>query len=115
MASGLRAPITILSTVYAGYFGAVMATGIVSLALHLAGSEALSTALMWAAAGIWFVLTSAYVVRAILRADPMTRDLSDPETMFAFFTVTAGSNVLATRLALAGVSFLPLMLGGIGV
>ena len=85
-----------------GYFALVMATGIVSVGLYLVGFEALSTALLWIAAVSYVVLWVLYVWRAISHRQAMLDDLRGPEMAFAYFTVVAGTGVLAVRLLHSG-------------
>ena len=85
-----------------GYFALVMATGIVSVGLYLVGFEALSTALLWIAAVSYVVLWVLYVWRAISHRQAMLHDLRGPEMAFAYFTVVAGTGVLAVRLLHSG-------------
>lgn len=85
-----------------GYFALVMATGIVSVGLYLVGFEALSTALLWIAAVSYVVLWVLYVWRAISHRQAMLHDLRGPELAFAYFTVVAGTGVLAVRLLHSG-------------
>ena len=85
-----------------GYFAVVMGTGIVSVGLLLVGFETLSTALLWIAAVSYVVLWVLYVWRAIAHRQAMLHDLRGPEMAFAYFTVVAGTGVLAVRLLHSG-------------
>src|SRR5690625_1542787 len=85
-----------------GYFALVMGTGIVSVGLYLVGFEAFSTALLWIAAVSYVVLWVLYVWRAISHRQAMLHDLRGPELAFAYFTVVAGTGVLAVRLLHSG-------------
>lgn len=85
-----------------GYFALVMGTGIVSIGLHLNGFELPSAILLWIAAASYVVLWVLYIWRAISHRNAMLRDLRGPEMAFAYFTVVAGTNVLAVRLAQEG-------------
>lgn len=82
-----------------GYFALVMGTGIVSIGLHLTGFDLLSIVLLWIAAVSYVVLWVLYIWRAITHRSNMLQDLRGPEMAFAYFTVVAGTNVLAVRMA----------------
>src|SRR5690625_4638751 len=85
-----------------GYFALVMATGIVSVGLHKIGLEAPSLVLLAIAAVSYAVLWILYIWRAVAYRQAMVRDLRGPEAAFAYFTVVAGTDVLAVRLISAG-------------
>lgn len=85
-----------------GYFALVMATGIVSIGLHDVGAMALSVALMWIAAVAYAVLWVLFIWRAIAFPHHVRSDLRNPEIAFAYFTVVAGTDVLAVRLVQQG-------------
>lgn len=85
-----------------GYFALVMGTGIVSIGLHLVGVEVPSLILLWIATVSYVVLWVLYIWRAITHRAAMLHDLRGPEMAFAYFTVVAGTNVLAVRLTQEG-------------
>lgn len=95
-----------------GYFALVMATGIVSIALRDAGAglpapaaalaAGLSAALLSIAIAAYLVLWVLFAWRAIAFPHHLRADLRSPEQAFGFFTVVAGTDVLAVRLAQAG-------------
>ena len=95
----LRAEIEHLSP---GYFALVMATGIVSIGLDLGGIVVLSRVLLWLTAASFVVLWVLYIWRAVTHRSAMLHDFRDPETAFAYFTVVAGTDVLAVRLLQEG-------------
>ncbi|WP_218004709.1 tellurite resistance/C4-dicarboxylate transporter family protein [Microtetraspora niveoalba] len=84
------------------YFALVMATGIISVDLRTAHATALSAALMWVAAAAYAVLLALTLARIAAYPRRLLRDLHDPHRGFGFFTFTAGTDVLGTRLALDG-------------
>lgn len=91
-----------VATLHPGYFALVMATGMVSVGLSVVGLPGLSLAALWLTIGSYgglLVLTGWRL--AAFRTD-MVADLTDPRRGFGFFTFVAGTNVLGTRLALAG-------------
>lgn len=103
-------------TLHPGYFALVMATGIVSVGLR-DRVPALSAALMWLTAAAYLVLVILYLWRVAAFGKEMRRDLVDPARGFAFFTFTAGTDVLGTRLAAAGhlgTAMALLVVGGVG-
>lgn len=85
-----------------GYFALVMGTGILSVGLHAVGLEAPSLLLLFIAAFAYVVLWILYIWRAVSYREAMLRDLRGPEMAFAYFTVVAGTDVLAVRLIQAG-------------
>jgi tellurite resistance protein TehA-like permease len=97
-----------------GYFALVMATGIVSVTAAYLHLDRLSAGLLAVTALCWLVLAVGYVWRAVAATADFVADLRAPERAFAFFTVVAGSEVLATRLAFDGHRLLALPLSGVG-
>lgn len=88
----------VFASVPAGSGSVVMATGIVSIALHLTGWRTLSAVLLVAAAACWLVLAGLFAFRVVtdlprIRAD--TRDVGS-------LTSVAAAGVLGTRADLAG-------------
>ncbi len=100
---------------YTGYFAAVMATGIVSSALLLHGRAAASDLLLMIASFLYVALWGAYVKRTVRDPRGMWRDMTNPATTFGFFTIVAGSNVLAVRFLLAHWIGVALGLGAVGI
>ncbi|WP_238396316.1 tellurite resistance/C4-dicarboxylate transporter family protein [Mycolicibacterium sp. CBMA 234] len=89
-------------TLEPGYFAVVMATGIVSTAMHLHGLDAVSELLLWIAGAAYVVLVAGNLARIILFGADFRADLADPQRSFTMFTFVAGTNVLGTRLAAQG-------------
>lgn len=85
-----------------GYFALVMGTGIVSIGLRATGFDVASLVLLCIAALCYVVLWVLYLWRAIRYREQMLTDLRGPEMAFAYFTVVAGTDVLAVRLAQQG-------------
>jgi tellurite resistance protein TehA-like permease len=85
-----------------GYFGFVMATGIVSTGAFLVGPSWLSLALLVIAAAGFAVLAVMLAARLVRFRSRVVADLEAPERAFGFFTVPAGIDVLAVRFAFAG-------------
>ncbi|MCV7260768.1 tellurite resistance/C4-dicarboxylate transporter family protein [Mycobacterium shimoidei] len=86
-------------TLHPGYFALVMATGIVSIAMHNHGAYPLSVALLWLACGAFAVLLIVTAVRIIAFRADLIADLQDPRRAFGSFTFVAAADVLGTRLA----------------
>lgn len=80
-----------------GAFAFVMATGIVSTALAAEGLRAISAVLLVVGIAGYLALWAAYAWRLVRRRQRVVRDLAGPQG-FAFLTVVAASNVLASRL-----------------
>lgn len=87
-----------LATLDSGYFALVMATGIVSIGTRLLGHEWVAEVLLWVTAVGWVVLMGAYVARAVRFPKRFAASLRAPSSAVAYFTVVAGTNVLATAL-----------------
>lgn len=97
-------------TLYPGYFAAVMGTGIVSIALLLAGARWLSDALLVVACVFLAFLVFAYGFRALRFWSAVWADALDPSKTFGYFTFIAALGVLATRFALGGGTLVPAIL-----
>ncbi|SDS04995.1 Tellurite resistance protein TehA [Brevibacterium siliguriense] len=96
------------STLAPGCFASVMATGIVSIGAELKGLPTLSIALFWLAVVLYVFFTVLTVVRILRYRNAVRADLHDPSRAFGFFTIVAGTNVLATGLV--GFGMIPLAL-----
>src|SRR5437868_221318 len=93
--NGLRDRIASFPAVY---FSMVMATGIVSIAVHLAGIPILGYALMWLNAGLYCLFLLLLIGRIALQPESLLRDLSNFRVAPGLFTVVAGTSVLARQL-----------------
>jgi tellurite resistance protein TehA-like permease len=82
-----------------GYFGLVMATGIVSQAMKLDGATRLSGIMLGIAILAYLALAVLYVWRLARHQGVIRADSHDPLRVFGFFTLAAGSDVLSVRLA----------------
>ncbi len=111
----LREPARLLpraiATLDPGYFAFVMATGIVSIGTHLLGYDLLSEVILGFAAAGFLLLLAAYLARFVFFGPFVRQSAADPTVAMAYFTVVAGTDVLATRFALAGH---PLVAFGLG-
>lgn len=89
-----------LATMFPGYFALVMATGIVSIAAHFEGLEAVSRVLFWVNvlfAAILWALTGA---RFVLHRDLFIADLTSHARSVLFLTMVAGTCVLGSQFAI---------------
>lgn len=77
----------------------VMATGIVSVALGLAGSPDLSAALLWVAVAAFAVLIAASAWRVAAFSQDVRAELRRPDRLFSYFAFPGAASVLGTRLA----------------
>ncbi|MEO7002197.1 MAG: tellurite resistance/C4-dicarboxylate transporter family protein [Ktedonobacterales bacterium] len=102
-------------SLYTGYFACVMATGIVSVALLLNHTLALSY-ILWALGFVFLAfLVVVYILRGVRFPQELKRDLHNPATAFGFFTFVAALGVMATRSALGGWTLAPGILTVIAV
>lgn len=81
-----------------GYFALVMGTGILSIAVHEAGASRLALIPLGIAAVAYGVLVVLFVARWFRHGDRLRADARNPETAFAFFTIVAGTDVVAVGL-----------------
>ena len=77
----------------------VMATGIVSVALRLAGSPDLSLALLWVAGVAFALLVVASAWRVLAFGRDVRAELRRPDRVFSYFAFPAAASVLGTGLA----------------
>jgi tellurite resistance protein TehA-like permease len=93
---------TAIASLTPGYFALVMASGIISVGMHLEGFDLLSRVLLGICATAFVVLLALNVVRFASYRAEVVEDFMDPRRGFGFFTFVAGTNVLGVRLSLAG-------------
>lgn len=101
-----------LASMESGYFAAVMATGIVSIGLRLLGHTVLAEIMLVATIVAFVILLPAYLMRAARFPRRFMASLKDPSSAVAYFTLVAGTNVLATALLAHGTWLLSTILGG---
>lgn len=87
-------------TLNPGYFALVMATGIVSIAMHNHDLAGPSAALLWLAAAAYLVLVLLTGWRIVAFGSAFAADFGDPRRAFGFFTLVAATDVLGTRLTI---------------
>ena len=100
-----------LATLDPGYFALVMATGIVSIGSRLLGHNLIAEILLYTTTVGWIVLTLAYIIRAVRFPRRFVASLKAPSSAVAYFTVVAGTNVLATALLAHGTWLLSTIMG----
>jgi tellurite resistance protein TehA-like permease len=83
-------------------FALVMATGIVSIGLHLDGPEPLSLLLLLVAAAALVVLLGLTGWRLVSHRDALVEDFTRPSRGFSFYSAVAAANVVGVRTAGAG-------------
>jgi len=79
------------------YFAMVMATGIVAIGCQLTGLRLIAAALSYLNIGIFVVLWSLTIFRAIAFPRDFFHDLIDHKRGPGFFTIVAGSSVLGRQ------------------
>lgn len=80
------------------YFSMVMATGIVSIALHLAGIPIVGNVLMWLNVALYCMFWALLIGRAAVNGQSLLRDLTDFRLAPGYFTLVAGTSVVARQL-----------------
>jgi len=90
-----------IATLDPGYFAWVMATGIVSVGADLLGDHLLSEVILGVTVAAFVGLALAYAARLVFFAPFVRQSAADPTTAMAYFTVVAGTDVLAVRLVMA--------------
>lgn len=91
-----------VETLTPGYFALVMASGIISIGLHLRGYETLSVVLLVVCAAAFVVLLLLNAWRFLAYRRALVDDFMAPARAFGFFTFVAGTNVLGVRLGVEG-------------
>jgi tellurite resistance protein TehA-like permease len=96
---GVRAAAPAVRGTHPGSFAVVMATGIVSTALHVAGVARFSAVLLAIAAACFAVLVAASALRAAMFPADLRADLASPQSAFTCYAFVAACGVLGDRLA----------------
>ncbi|MFN8107456.1 MAG: tellurite resistance/C4-dicarboxylate transporter family protein [Nocardioidaceae bacterium] len=91
-----------LSGLAPGYFALVMATGIVSVAMHSNGLKWLSATLLVIAGVAYLCLVLLFTLRFFRHREAVQQDFADPARAFGFFTFVAATCVLGSRLGIEG-------------
>src|SRR5215472_19051311 len=86
-----------VKNLHPAYFAMVMATGIVAIASQLTGLRSLAIGLSWLNIGVFIVLWTLTLARAILFPQDFFRDLIDHKRGPGFFTIVAGTSVLGRQ------------------
>jgi len=95
---------------FPGYFALVMATGIVSLAMHFEGVPVLPEVLLWLNVFFYVVLWSITVLRIALFRSTLIADLTHHARGVTFLTIVAGTDVLGVQFAIL-IPFMAVALG----
>jgi len=85
-----------------GWLAMVMATGIVSVAVHQAGRPVLSATLLAIAVAGFAIVMALVAARAITNAAGLVGELADFGLAFTAFALVAACEVLGDRLNVAG-------------
>src|SRR5215469_9045561 len=80
------------------YFSMIMATGVVSIALHLADLRSGGAVLMWLNAALYVIFSALLIARLALAPRGLLEELINFKLAPAFFTIVAGTSVLAREL-----------------
>lgn len=94
--------VRIVADLNPGYFGLVMATGIVSLAADMLGMSLVGGLLFWINIPAYTVLTILTLLRALYCGRAFVTDLVSHQRGPSFFTFVAGSCVLGAQALLIG-------------
>ena len=95
-----RARTNPIAALFPGYFALVMATGIVAIASKQQTIDWLADVLYIVAAIAYAVLAVLVVVRLVMFPRRLVADLTSHAKGFAFLTIVAGTNVLASASAI---------------
>jgi tellurite resistance protein TehA-like permease len=96
-----------------GHFTIVMATGILSQAMLLDGADALSAALLVITIVAFGALVVLQAWRLVSYPEMVITDTRNPRQAYGFFSFTAASEVLASRLAGSELAVVLLVVGGL--
>jgi tellurite resistance protein TehA-like permease len=86
---------------FPGYFALVMATGIVSLAMHFEGLPGLPELLLWLNVIFYCVLWSITLLRIALFRSALIADLTHHARGVTFLTTVAGTSVLGVQFVIS--------------
>ncbi len=89
-----------IAMLFPGYFAFVMATGIIAIAAKQQKIGWLANSLYAMAAGAFSVLVVLFIARLTLYPKRFVADLTSHAKGFAFLTIVAGTNVLASASAI---------------
>jgi tellurite resistance protein TehA-like permease len=97
-----------IATLYPGYFALVMATGIIANAMFFEGERAISDVLLAINVTAYAVLILMTLARVVCFPGAVWRDLTEPQLVFAFFTLVAATDVVGVGLSLRGFAMVAL-------
>ena len=84
---------------FPGYFGLVMATGIVSITAYNLGYHEIGWALFFCNIVAYALFWTAGLYRLVADGSAVLRELTDHETGAGFLTIVAGTSVLGSEFA----------------
>lgn len=93
-----------IDVLFPGSFALVMATGIISNAFYFERPRLLSDILFALNLAFYIWLMLATITRAVRVPRAIWADLTDPQRVFAFFTLVAATDVLGVGIYLRGLS-----------
>ena len=108
--SSLQKP-SFVEDFFPGYFALVMATGIVSLAMHFEGFPDLPELLLWLNVFFYVVLWGITLLRMVFFRSALIADLTHHARGVTFLTIVAGTDVLGVQFAI----LTPLMTVALGL
>src|SRR5215468_9913520 len=97
--SSLQRP-SFVEDFFPGYFALVMATGIVSLAMHFEGFPDLPELLLWLNVFFYVVLWGITLLRMVFFRSALIADLTHHARGVTFLTTVAGTSVLGVQFAI---------------
>jgi tellurite resistance protein TehA-like permease len=97
--------VSAIAELHPAYFAMVMATGIVSISLHLLGYAMLGRVLFWLNPILYLALWALLIIRIARFPQRVIADLVSHVRGVGFFTMVAGTCVLGTQFLIIGGSF----------
>ena len=98
-----------LKDLYPGYFAMTMATGIISVALHLQNFHFLANVFFVLAIITWIIMTILYTWRLVKFPKTVFDNLLNPKVTFIFFTFVAATDISGVLLHQHGYGLLALI------
>src|SRR5689334_20985613 len=99
-----------IATLYPGYFALVMATGIIANAMLFEGQRSISDGLLGISLIAYVLIIAMTLVRIVRFPRAVWHDLTEPQIVFAFFTIVAATDVVGVGLNLRGFALVALAL-----
>ncbi|QUW21416.1 tellurite resistance/C4-dicarboxylate transporter family protein [Sporosarcina sp. Marseille-Q4063] len=83
---------------FSGYFSVVMATGALSIALHLLGMHSIAQGLLYVNIGVYLILWILTILRLVYFSSRVLIDITSHSNGPGFFTLVAGTCVFGSQL-----------------